>query len=140
MAQQHRFGGLTTAAGQLLHRVAAGPGGVRPDGGESGLISQSRWVALWQALGRPAPALVFEALAERYAEAHRHYPTAQHIAECLAHFDGARALCEQVPEVEIALWFHDAVYDPRRNDNEDRSGDLAVAVLSAAMRSRLLIV
>jgi predicted metal-dependent HD superfamily phosphohydrolase len=96
------------------------------------LITPSRWAALWQEFGRPPPACVCEALAARYAETHRHYHTTQHIAECLAHFDAARSQCEHAPEVEIALWFHDAIYELRAKDNEEKSALWAQRVMREA--------
>ena len=60
-----------------------------------------------------------------YAEPQRHYHTQQHLGECLSAFDGALALAEHPAEVEIALWFHDAVYDVKGHDNEQCSADWA---------------
>jgi len=58
-------------------------------------------------------------LKARYAEPHRHYHTLEHIEHCLAEFDPRQA---REPEaVETAIWFHDAIYDTHRSDNEERS-------------------
>jgi len=72
------------------------------------------------------PKGVFEALADRYSEPHRAYHTLQHIAECLGHLKSVRNV---PPAAAIALWFHDAIYDPQRNDNEERSAAWAKTVL-----------
>lgn len=101
------------------------------------MLTARRWLALWQQLGVArhadgALADTFVELTARYAESHRYYHTAQHIAECLAHFDSAQCLCEHAPEVELALWFHDAIYDPRAKNNELQSAEWAVRVMRDA--------
>lgn len=88
-----------------------------------------RWQRAWTALGaRPDEGLHAELLA-RYAEQHRAYHTQQHLAEFLSLFDEFRAFAERPAEVEIALWFHDAIYDVHRHDNEALSADWARAAL-----------
>jgi predicted metal-dependent HD superfamily phosphohydrolase len=72
---------------------------------------------------------VFDELLARYSEPQRRYHTVQHLAECLAHFEAVRHLAEQPGEIEIALWFHDGIYDTHRHDNERQSADWARAVL-----------
>ena len=66
-----------------------------------------------------------------YTEPHRHYHTGEHIARTLALFDGVRDRLRCPAESELAVWLHDAVYDPRAADNEARSADLAEALLVA---------
>lgn len=87
-----------------------------------------RWRALWERLGAHADP-PFEDLASRYAEPHRAYHTLDHIAHCLDEFEAARTLAREPSAVELALWYHDAVYDPRAKDNEEKSAALAVDVV-----------
>ena len=67
---------------------------------------------------------------ERYSEPQRAYHTLQHLEECFALFP--EGLAEHPGEVLLALWFHDAIYEPKRNDNEQRSADWGAEVLAAA--------
>lgn len=85
-----------------------------------------RWSALWAALQleMPEDARADRMLA-RYAEPHRAYHTVQHLEECLGWLDEARDAAGDRANVELALWYHDAVYQPRRDDNEQASASLA---------------
>ncbi len=95
--------------------------------------SEKRWSELWSAIGASGDPLAWYArLSTAYSENHRHYHNQQHIAECLAQFDTARHLARNPQAVELALWFHDAVYDPKANDNEEQSADLARRCLTEA--------
>jgi predicted metal-dependent HD superfamily phosphohydrolase len=96
-----------------------------------------RWGALRAAAGSRAGARgeagerLFAELDARYREPHRHYHGWGHILSCLDLLEPARGLCERPLAVELALWYHDAVYDPRAADNETRSAALARAAALA---------
>ena len=62
----------------------------------------------------------------------RHYHTLEHLDACLREFDSARDIAVRAGEVELALWFHDAVYRSWRRDNEEQSAQLAANLLRAA--------
>lgn len=91
------------------------------------------WEQTWRELqlSRPGPHVLDELLA-RYAEPHRAYHTAQHLEECREHFDRARSLAADPGAVQLALWFHDAIYDTRSAHNEEESAAWAVRVLAGA--------
>lgn len=88
--------------------------------------NQERWLALCRTEGATQSAAVwYDRLTQAYAEPQRRYHNQQHIVECLGEFDQARHLALQPGAVELALWFHDAVYDPKAADNEERSAMFA---------------
>lgn len=90
-----------------------------------------RWHELWRAAGaRKEASSSYDQLRRLYAEPHRHYHSFQHIVECLSEFDFARHFAQQPLAVELAIWFHDAIYDPHAGDNEERSADLAKRCLA----------
>jgi predicted metal-dependent HD superfamily phosphohydrolase len=90
-----------------------------------------RWRALWPDGAGAAVDAAYHDLIARYAEPHRAYHTLDHVAACLRWLDEARPLPARPAETEWAIWFHDAVYDPRRADNEVRSAELAERALRA---------
>jgi predicted metal-dependent HD superfamily phosphohydrolase len=70
------------------------------------------------------PASLLARLANRYAEPHRRYHTATHIVAC---FEARHRISRAaMPDVDLALLFHDAVYSPLAGDNEARSAELLV--------------
>lgn len=72
---------------------------------------------------------LFEELVRCYREPQRQYHTLQHLEECLGHYESVRNLAEFPFEVELALWFHDAIYVVQRTDNELRSATWAKETL-----------
>ena len=87
---------------------------------------RASWAGAWRELGVQSPdTALFDALLARYDEPQRAYHTRQHLAECLLHFERERGHAERPGEVALALWFHDAIYDLDRHDNEARSADWA---------------
>jgi predicted metal-dependent HD superfamily phosphohydrolase len=100
-------------------------------------VTLASWRQTWQALGAAqADEALFKDLVARYSESHRHYHTLQHLRECFEQFTQARGDAQRPAEIELALWFHDAVYDVHRDDNEERSAALAHASVLAAGLAR----
>jgi predicted metal-dependent HD superfamily phosphohydrolase len=78
--------------------------------------------------------LYFELLV-RHCEPHRRYHTLQHLDECFRALDQLQPHSE---EVALAVWFHDAIYDTRRHDNEERSAQWAKSAVGARVHDLVL--
>lgn len=70
-------------------------------------------------------------LLQRWSEPHRHYHTTDHLGAVLAVIDEQATYAVDPDAVRLAAWYHDAVYDPHRVDNEEASALLAEAALPA---------
>jgi predicted metal-dependent HD superfamily phosphohydrolase len=92
-----------------------------------------RWQALGNRLGCASPARWARegrALLRHWNFWPRRYHDLHHLAACLRHLDAVRDRLEDADAVELALWFHDAVYWPWSSRNEARSAAWAVRFLS----------
>ncbi|AZN68956.1 metal-dependent hydrolase [Acinetobacter haemolyticus] len=85
---------------------------------------EKSWFALHQYYHFSEPQKVFNKLIAAYNEKQRAYHTLQHLYECLVLVDSIRADLNDANAVELALWFHDVVYDPQAKDNELKSAEL----------------
>ena len=91
-----------------------------------------RWRDLWRRLGAQAsPQPAFDDLVRAYRQPQRAYHTLAHIQDCLLQFDQAHSLAKHGDEVEMALWCHDVIDDPRAADNELQSAAWAGQALQA---------
>jgi len=96
------------------------------------MTTRHRWNHLWSQLGSAPPDGVFDAVVARYCEKQRHYHTLEHLQECLSLLDEVAPLAVHAPEIELALWFHDAVYDSHQQNNEELSAIWARSTAMAA--------
>jgi predicted metal-dependent HD superfamily phosphohydrolase len=74
---------------------------------------------------------LLDKLRARYAEPHRHYHSLAHVEALQRWFACYRTLAQEPATIDAAIWFHDAVYDTQRQDNEQRSALLVHDELTA---------
>ncbi|MDI1465802.1 metal-dependent phosphohydrolase [Catellatospora sp. KI3] len=90
------------------------------------MVEVARFAATARAAGATAPddtlTAVGTELVNRWSEPHRYYHSLSHLAATLDLVDD--------PVVALALWGHDAIYDPTAADNEERSAELTAGLLA----------
>lgn len=93
----------------------------------------SSWNRCWSGIEAQGDGVaLMHRLVSAYQEPQRKYHTLQHLSECLMLLSQHRGLAVEPDEVEMALWFHDAIYDAMAHDNEVRSAEWAARELSDA--------
>jgi predicted metal-dependent HD superfamily phosphohydrolase len=76
-----------------------------------------------------AAARIGDDLIERWNQPHRHYHTGKHLAHVLQIIDDHGGSASDINAIRLAAWYHDAIYDPYRVDNEEASALLAESTL-----------
>jgi predicted metal-dependent HD superfamily phosphohydrolase len=88
---------------------------------------EQRFVALWEAAGssrgKDNARHIYLELKNRYDEPHRHYHTIDHIRFCLEQVDRIPDEYPHKTAVELALWFHDVIYEIGDPQNERNSAE-----------------
>jgi predicted metal-dependent HD superfamily phosphohydrolase len=93
----------------------------------TGLVDFASWAEL---AGDSATSRAeWAALVEAWSEPHRRYHDLAHLAAVLGIVGELAADAADPDAVRLAAWYHDAVYDPRRDDNEQQSAVRARAGL-----------
>ena len=93
--------------------------------------ARSKWARLMEWLGADSSQVLStydKVIVPRYEEPHRHYHTLAHIVACLDVLGQLAPLGLDVEAIELALWFHDIIYDPFSKDNEEASAKLLLGV------------
>lgn len=85
---------------------------------------EKSWCELHQHYQFSEPQKIFNKLIAAYSQKQRAYHTIQHLYECLVLVETIRSELNDSNAVALALWFHDAVYDPQAKDNELKSAEL----------------
>lgn len=97
------------------------------------LTVKTRWIRLATSLQLP-PLVTLAAWTElesAYTEPHRSYHTLAHIEAVLIGLDAHHAAFDDADAAELALFYHDLIYDPTRQDNESQSAARLTTRLSS---------
>lgn len=96
-------------------------------------LDHCRWTSLWGRLfPSKDPSPLFLELQTLYSAGNRYYHNCDHITDCLRELDSERSAPADRSALELAIWFHDAIYDSTASDNEERSAALAHRSITAA--------
>ncbi len=88
----------------------------------------ARFQALWRrCLIDGAPdnsAQIHQRLLDGYHEPQRHYHTLVHVEQCLGMFEQCKSMASNPDALELAVWFHDVIFEAGKPNNEKRSAEL----------------
>jgi len=105
---------------------------------------RDKWQALVTAIDadRTAGDAVWDELIRHYSEPQRLYHNLSHIMVLLRYAETHRHQIQELETVELAIWFHDVIYDTHLPDNERRSAAWSRRAMMAMQieKSRMLAV
>ncbi len=105
-------------------------------------MCRERFISLWNRCipnaGTSSAQDVFSVLEGNYSRPERFYHTLGHIKACLKHLDAIRDQARDPDALEMAVWFHDAVYETGARDNELQSAKLFVELANKEAPARFV--
>jgi len=92
-------------------------------------MDEEKWLDLMKRLGFGANLETYMKLQSHYAQKHRHYHNSNHIKATLKSLSQVNHIANDYNALEIALWFHDAIYSIFSSSNELDSANWAADFL-----------
>lgn len=97
-------------------------------------VFKERWNGLISRVLNSTPVIdshdVLAELITFYNSPERYYHNFNHVLSCLAYFEKIKPLSRNPDAIELALIFHDVVYDSHKHDNEAASAQFASVSLA----------
>jgi predicted metal-dependent HD superfamily phosphohydrolase len=123
-------GAVPVSGDELVRRLVASGLRVRtPDKTPTREMARGQVRAHWERLGLGHD--VYVGLISRWSEPHRHYHDIRHLAATLEALELLEDDAASSPVVQLAAWFHDAVYAGVAGVDEQQSADLAERMLGS---------
>lgn len=85
---------------------------------------KSSWILLTKEFTRKELDFLNE-LVKNYSSKERYYHNLSHVETLLKLTNKYKHLLSSLKTIQFAIWYHDAIYDASKNDNEERSAELA---------------
>lgn len=101
--------------------------------------------ANWETLFQPfqvEPELkqkVFIDLVSAYSDVNRFYHNLEHVEKLVKTIEQMKSLSLNYISVQLAAWFHDVIYDPKTQDNEEKSAEYAESTLNRLKIPQIII-
>lgn len=92
-------------------------------------MDEKKWLELMVRLGFDSNIETYSKLQAHYSQKHRHYHDSNHINATLKNLGQVKQLANDYDALEVALWFHDAIYKIFSSSNELDSANWAVDFL-----------
>ena len=101
---------------------------------EKATLENRLWQFWWRSLQpyaveKAAAETAFLALVQAYSSPDRYYHTLTHIHQMLVVIQSLQAQAQNLSRLQLATWFHDAVYHSQATENEERSANYAADIL-----------
>ncbi len=102
---------------------------------------QQKWLLLWTdfPVNFTLQEQLFQELLSCYSQRNRFYHNLSHIYRMLNTIESLKYLAINLKSIQLAPWFHDCIYDPTKNNNEEKSADFAVKRLTNLSLDQTLI-
>lgn len=95
---------------------------------------KKKWLDFWLKInGQDNGLFQFQKIIKNYGEPSRFHHNLIHINNCLVEFSHFSSLAKDERAIEMALWYHDFIYNPQRNDNEEKSAAYALGVAKSLL-------